>query len=315
VLLLPVLAFPILASAQAYPSKPVRIVTEFVAGSIGDAGLRVVTNRMAETLGQPVVVDNRAGGGGTLAAETVARSAPDGYSMLYASSNTQVVRPHLVKGNTLDPLRDFTPVTAVSEPTIVIVANPSVPASDLKSLIDYARANPGRLSYATSGIGSTYHLAGEQIRQLAGVDMVHVPYKALAQSLLDTVSGQVPLTYAITGQAMPHVKAGKLKIVAAVSEARLPGLPDVATVAESVKGFEPPPVWAGLFGPAGLPAPVLRRFYADTAKVLQQDDVKAKIAETGQRVIGNSPEDFSVMVRRHFDLVGRIVKSAGIQPE
>jgi tripartite-type tricarboxylate transporter receptor subunit TctC len=298
--------------AQTYPSKPVRLVGEFAAGSIGDTLLRIVVTGLAPVMGQPVVIDNRAGGGGAVAAEAVKNAAPDGYTILGATSNVFVVRVHLAKSNPFDIARDFTPLTTMTEPTVVVVANPSFPASNLKELIEFAKKNPGKVSYASSGIGSTHHLSGEQISMLAGIDMVHVPYKALAQAMGDVVSGQVPVAFNLSGPSMPLVKAGKVKVIAIVNAKRFAALPDVATVAETLPGFEMAPTWTALFAPGGMPAALASRISTDAIKAMNIPEVRSKMVEAGFVVLGGTPEELAAMIRRQTDLVGRIVKAAGI---
>ncbi|OGA22752.1 MAG: hypothetical protein A3I01_13605 [Betaproteobacteria bacterium RIFCSPLOWO2_02_FULL_65_24] len=303
------------AAAQNYPAKPVHLVTQFAPGSTGDNLCRIMAASMNEVMGQPVIVDNRAGAGGVLAAEQVARAAPDGYSLLVGTTGTQIMRIFLARKSSFDPVKDFTPITEVGETVTLWVANPSFPASSFKDMIDYAKRNPGKVAYGTSGIGSPHHLSGELVKLLTGVEMIHVPYKASAQALQDTVAGQIPTTFAISGLVVPAVRAGKLKALAIVRDVRFKALPDVPTVGEIVPGFETPPSWTGLFGPAGLPQPLLRRIHADVLKALNKPEIRAKLADQHFEVITNeTPEEFAAQIKRQIDLVGKIVKSAGIKP-
>ena len=303
------------ARAQAFPVKPIRMVTQFSAGASGDTVVRTITAPLGEMLGQPVVVDNRAGAGGVLAAELVKQAPPDGYTLFAGTSATQIIRLYIAKSTPFDPVKDFTPITQCIESVTTIIVNPAVPANTLKELVDYARQNPGKLAYGTSGVGSEHHLSGEQIKQLAGIDMLHVPYKASMQGLLDVVSGRLPVAFAIYVVALPHIKSGKVKALAVVREKRTTLLPDVPAVPEAVPGFEPPPSWIGIFGPAGLPGPLLRRLNADIVKTLNLPDTRSKLADQGLEVVGNSPEEFASRIERQKQLVARIVKNAGIQPE
>jgi tripartite-type tricarboxylate transporter receptor subunit TctC len=300
--------------AQSFPAKPVRMVTEFVAGSGGDALLRVFAAGLSANLGQPIVIENRAGGGGLVAAEAVARSAPDGYTLLGASPNVPVVRMHMAKVHTFDAFRELTPITDIGEPIIVIIAHPTVQANNLKELIALAKKEPGKLSYASSGIGSTHHLSGEQIKILTGVNIVHVPYKALAEATRDVVSNVIPLAFNLAGPIAPLVKAGKLKVLAVNNAKRAPQWPEVTTTAEEIQGYELPPSGTGLYGPGNMPADILKRIHADTIKALNDPEVKAKINAAGFETLGNTPEDYTAMLKRQMALVGRVVKSAGIQP-
>jgi tripartite-type tricarboxylate transporter receptor subunit TctC len=312
---LPGLLLPVLAAAQSFPVKPVRMVTQFSAGASGDVGLRTITGPLSELLGQPVVVDNRAGAGGVVAAEMVKNAPPDGYTLLCATSATQVIRLYVAKATPFDPVKDFTPITQTIEAITTIIVNPNVPANNLRELVDYARKNPGKVAYGTSGVGSEHHLSGEQISQLGGVQMLHVPYKASAQGLLDVVSGRLPMAFSIYMVALPHIKSGKIRALAVVRDKRTPLLPDLPAVPEMVPGFEPPPSWVGIFGPANLPGPILKRLNGDIVKVLNTPEPRAKLTEQGLEIIGNTPEEFAAKIERQKQLVARIVKGAGIQPE
>ncbi len=308
------LAAPFSVWSQAFPAKPIRMVTQFVAGSGGDVATRIVASAMSEVMGQPVVIENRAGAGGVLAAEFVARAAPDGYTILAATPGTQVMRIFLAKSTPFDPIRDFTPITAVGESLTLIVAHPAFAPNSFRELLDFAKRNPGKVAFGTSGIGSQHHLSAEQIRQLTGADMMHVPYKSGAQALQEVVSGQIPVSYSISGPALPQLAAGKIKVLAVVSDARYRRLPDVPTVNETVPDFVPPPGWTGLFAPAGLPQAILKRLNADIVKAITAPEIRAKLGDAGFEVIANTPEDFGALIRRQVELVGRIVKAAGIQP-
>jgi tripartite-type tricarboxylate transporter receptor subunit TctC len=303
------------ALAQPFPGRQIRLVTQFQAGSGGDANLRAVAEPFGQFIGQPVVIENRPGAGGVVAAEYVARSAPDGYTILGASSATQVIRMWISKTMPFDPVKDFTPITQLSDSLAVVVAHPSVPAANFHELVEYARRNPGRISYGSSGVGSEHQLSGEQIRQLTGIDIVHVPYKATAQALLDVVSGQLPISFSLYSAAMPFIASGKVKMLAIVRSRRAAQLPELQTIGEAVPGFEEPPTWSGLLGPAGLPEPVLRRLSTEAIRAVNHPSVKAKYAAAGSEAVGSTPEVFAAQIRRQIELVGRIVKAAGIQPE
>ncbi len=221
----------------------------------------------------------------------------------------------MVRDSTFDALRDFTPITALYSAITLMVAHPSVPVSNMGELIDYARRNPGKLSYGSSGIGTDHHMTGEQIRILTGADIVHVPYKATAQALIDVVTGQLPLTFAITGAAGSFIKSGKIKVLGVVKNQRVALLPDVASFGESMPKFLQPPTWTGIFGPAKLPPAVLARLNASVVKALQHPDAQARWIANGYEVIGNTPEEFATQIRQQTALVAGIVKSAGIKPE
>jgi tripartite-type tricarboxylate transporter receptor subunit TctC len=300
--------------AQSWPSKPIRVVTEFVAGAGGDIGVRLIMSQVSTLVGQPIVIENHAGGSGVVAAQMVIRSPADGYTLLAATPNAPVVRVHLARSNQIDAARTLTPVTALFETALVLVAHNSVPASNLGELIAFAQQNPGKLSYGTNGAGSAPHLAAEQIRMLTGADMLHVPYKAMQQAMMDTVSGQTPLSFALAGQIAPSVAAGKVKVLAVVNTRRNPVWPDVATIGESVGGYEPVPSWTGLWAPAGLPQPILRRLNGDIARAVSLPDVRAKMLQGGIAPIANTPDEFAALITQQTELVGRIVKAAKIEP-
>ena len=204
-------AVPPAVLAQPYPVKPIRLITEFVPGSSGDTSLRAISERWSSNVGQPVVLENRPGAGGLVAAQAVVSSAPDGYILLGNTANVPVTRVHMAKNNPINVERDLTPITQLTETAAALVVLPSFPANNLKEYFDYARRNPGKLSFASSGIGSTHHLSGEQIKMLTGIDLLHVPYKALQLAVQDVVAGQIPSSFSTTGEAIGHVKAGNSK--------------------------------------------------------------------------------------------------------
>jgi tripartite-type tricarboxylate transporter receptor subunit TctC len=303
-----------MAHAQQFPSKPVRMVTEFSPGSGGDLLIRIVAAPMGEILGQPVIVENRGGAGGVIAAETVIRAAPDGYSFLAATPNALVTRRFLAKSQPFDVTRDLQAITAVGETTTVIVAHPGAPVKTYRELIDYGKAHPGKLSYGTSGIGSTHHMSQEQVRTLTGADLVHVPYKSGMAAIQDVFSGQIPISYSILSSGASFIKSGKVRVLAQSTEKRTAGLPDVPSLGELVPGFQQVPSWTAFFGPMGMPDPVLRRLNGDAVRAITRPDTRAKLADIGFEPIANTPEEFSALIRRQIELIGRIVKAAGIQP-
>ena len=233
------LLLPVSALAQAWPAKPLRMVTQFAAGSGGDALIRIVASGLGENLGQPVVIENRAGAGGIVAAEVVARAPADGYVFLAATPNVPVVRVAAESKLPFDPSRDLVPLTAVAATPSIFIVHPSVPVASYRDLMEYAKKFPNKLSYGTSGVGSAHHLAAEQIRMLTGIELVHVPYKAGQQALLDVVTGQIPTSWVILGEATPLAKAGKIRVLATREEKRISAFPDVPAIGELIPGFEP----------------------------------------------------------------------------
>ena len=307
------LAAPHAAVAQDYPSKPVRILVEFAAGDGGDIQVRAVARQLSVVMNQPVVVENRVGGGGVVAAEATIRSAPDGYTILAGTPNGLVVRRFLAKQQSFDVLKDLTPITAIARTTTFIVTTAGR-FNSLGDLIGYAKANPGKISYGTSGHGSAHHLSGEQIQMLTGSRMEHVPYKGGTLPMQEAAGGTIPLAIGIVSIVQPFVTAGKLRALGVVSEKRSPIMPDVPAVPEVVLGFEPPPSWTGLFGPANLPPAILRRANADAVKALNDPETRQRLAELRFDPLPSSPEEFAAQIRRDIELVGRVVRAAKIQP-
>jgi tripartite-type tricarboxylate transporter receptor subunit TctC len=302
------------ALAQSYPSRPVRVVTQFAGGAPGDTLTRIVTGLLQEGMGQPIVVDNRPGAGGVVAAETVAHAAPDGYTLLVAGPGTQVIRVYLVRQQTFDPVKDFTPLIALGESPVLVVANPSFEPQTFKALLDFAKANPGKVSYGTSGIGSQHHLGGEQIALLTGAKLVHVPYKAGAQALVDVIAGRLDTSFSVIGPALPMIRAGKARALTVISDRRIPQLPDVPAITEIIPGYSPFRTWVGLFGPAGLPDAVVRRVNGEVQKGITSPAGHSRLVEAGYEPMGGSAEDFSALLARDVAFVGRVVKAANIQP-
>ncbi len=308
-------ALPAAALAQSFPSKPLHIFTQFAAGGSGDVSLRTLAPHMSQDLGVPVIVENRPGGGGVLAADTVAHSAPDGHTLVSGTSSTQLLLPYLRKDLPFDPVRDFTPVTQLYSATTVLVANAAVPVTSLRELIEYAKKNPGKLSYGTAGIGSPDHLHGESLKQLAGIEMTHVPYKASSLALNDAVSGQLPLTFTILAAAGSQIKQGKVRALAVVEEQRSPVLPDLPTVGEVVPGFRNFPSWNGIFGPGGMPRAIADRLQRTIAKALRQPDAIARWAANGYETLGTTPDEFAAQIRVQYEIAGKLVRAAGLKPE
>jgi tripartite-type tricarboxylate transporter receptor subunit TctC len=303
------------SAAQGFPTKPIRVFLPFAAGAGGDVATRVVTTPLGEALGQPVIIDNKAGAGGAIAAEQAARSTPDGYTLLVGTASSQVYRPFLVRNVTYDVNRDFTPIGIIGNTAGAILVSPSLPIRSVKELIDYARANPDKLSYATSGVGSNHHLSMAQIQTIASVKLQHVPYKAVNQAMLDIIAGQIPVAFTIIGPAVPHIRAGKLRALALDSEHRSSRAPEVPTIRETLAAFESPPAWMALFGPAGLPQPVTRRLNGELVKVVSLPAVKSKLEDAGFEVEPIGADEFAAVVKRNIALAEKMIKAAGIEPE
>jgi tripartite-type tricarboxylate transporter receptor subunit TctC len=303
------------ASAQNFPSKPVRIIVPFSPGSILDTIARFVSTRTSEAWGQPVVVENRAGAGGRLGSEQVMKSPPDGHTLLLGSAGTHVGAVFLSKDLAYDPVKDFTPITLAVEPISCLVAHASLPVSSLAELVEYAKRNPGKLAYASNGVGSVFHFAGEIFKQTAGVDILHVPLKGAGDVMNAVVGGHVLVAFASASAVPPYVSGGKIRVLGMNVPARYARLPGVPTMTEQVAGYEPPGSWLGFFGPAKMPPALLARINGDMVKALNAPDVKPKLEDNGMLVVANTPEQFAEAIRQGLQVYGRAAKLAGIKPE
>jgi tripartite-type tricarboxylate transporter receptor subunit TctC len=300
------------AYSQSYPNKPIRVVSQFAAGASGDYLNRLVTNKLSELVGQSVVVENNAGAGGSVATVVVTRSAPDGYTLLNASTGAIIIRPALGAKLGYDPVKDLAPITMLGESPSAILVAPSLPVNSLTEFIEYAKANPGKIFYGTTGVASQSHLATEQLQQLTGAKMVHVPYKAGAQAILDLASGRLSAVVTILTPLVPQAKAGKLKALGVLGK-RTDLMPEVPSVSERVPAFETPPSWQGYWAPAGTPQAVLQRLHGEIVKAMNSPDTRAKILETGTEIVAPTSADMAAMIRRQTDLVARIAKAADIK--
>jgi tripartite-type tricarboxylate transporter receptor subunit TctC len=302
-----------IASAQSFPVKPLRIVVAFPPGGPSDYAARVVSQKLPEFIGQPVVVDNRAGAGGALATELVARAAPDGYTLVVGNTGTLTVLPHLQAKMPYDPMRDFTPiVNLIGGPSFLLI-HPSVPAKNLRELIALAKRKPGQLSFASAGVGQISHMNGELLKQLAGIDLLHVPYKGTGPTMPELIGGQVSMTFSTSVDSLQFVKAGRARALAVTGKQRLAVAPDIPTMAEAgLPGFESLN-WNGIVGPAGIPRDVVNRLNREIVRVLNLPDVKEKVIAQGNFVIGDTPEQFGAFIRAESDKWARVVKQANIK--
>jgi tripartite-type tricarboxylate transporter receptor subunit TctC len=302
------------ALGQAYPAKPIKIVVPYPPGASTDTVSRAVAQKLSESMGQQVYVENRAGASGNIGSDYVAKSPPDGYTILLGTDATHATNVYFGKNFPYDPVKDFTPITAAAGNVIVLVAHPSVPVASMKELIAYAKQHPGKLSYASSGTGSPHHLSGELLRQLAGIDIVHVPYKGGGQAITDLLGGQIPLMFSSMVTVAPHIKTGKVRGLGVVEAKRYAPMGDIPTIAETLPGFEMNS-WLGFFAPAGLPQPIQARLHAEIVKALNAPDVRARLEPAGLVVIGNTPAEFAAMMKSDLEKRGRLIKAAGIQTE
>ena len=302
--------------SQSYPNKLIRVIAPFPpGGGATEIIIRLIAPKLQETLGQSVIIDNRAGANGAIGSEMVMRAAPDGYTLLYCTSGTFATSVYLAKSLPFDPVRDFAPINLMASPWTVFVAHPSVPVSSIRELIDYAKKNPGKLTYASAGIGSMQHLTGEAFKRSTGIDMLHVPYKGAAPATNAVVAGQVDIYFPGTSAVKPLMPSGKLKLLGMLETRRYAGMPDIPTVAETVPGFVKAASWFAMFGPAALPAPLIARLNSEINKALKQPDLLARFDESGIAAIGGTPEDLANTLKSDIEKSGTLIKALGIVPE
>jgi len=313
VTMLLVLAGSVSAQGQSYPTKAIRFVVPFTPGGGTDYLARLIALKLSEYLGQPVIADNRAGAGGVLGADIVAKSPPDGYTLLLGSPGSLSVNPNLTK-TPYDPLRDFTPLTLATISPFALAANSAVSANTLRELIELAKSKPGTLNYATAGTGSTGHFAGEHFRMLTGINIVHVPFKGGAPATNAVLSGETQLSFENLPNLLPLARSGKLKILGVGSTARSTLAPDVPAIAESVPGFESVTAF-GVLAPAKLPVAIVKRLNDEIVKILNEPKVSELLAARGMQSVPNTPDDYARFLRREYLRYGEIIKKTGIKIE
>jgi len=305
---------PFLAYSQSYPTRPIRLIVTYPAGGGADAMARLIAPKLGDALGQPVVVENRGGASGTIAAELVAKSAPDGHTLML-DATAYAVNPSLYPKLPYDPDKAFAPVTLLVLFPNIVVVHPAYPVASIAQLIEKAKAEPGKIAFASSGNGSAQHLAAELFRQRAGLDMVHVPYKGGGPALIDVMGGQVPLYFGNMASALPHVKNGKLKALATTGARRSPAAPELPTVAESgMPGYQVYE-WNAIFAPAGTPGAIVTRLQAEIARAVKLPDVRERILALGGEIVASSPADLGTWVREQSASWARVVRAANIKAE
>ncbi len=303
------------AHAQNYPDKAVRVVVPFPPGGAADIVGRAITQKLAEVLGKPFPVDNRSGAGGALGADLVAHAAPDGYTLLFASSSSLSVSPHLMRKPPYDPLRDLAPVVLIGHTPNLLVIHFSVPAKSVKQLIALAKAKPGELVFASNGTGSLGHLTTELFMQRAGIKMLHVPYRGGAPAMIDTVAGNTSVLFAAFSTVYTQVLAGKLRALAVTTPRRIQAAPELPTVAESaLPGFESTQWW-GIYGPAGLPAAIVAKLNESVNKILGSADIRERLAVEATEPLGGTPADLVRYHKADYERWGKVVRDAGIRPD
>ena len=302
------------AQSQPYPNKPIKIISPFATGGIADTFSRVVGQGLSESLGQPVVVENKTGGGGNIGADFVAKAPADGYTLVMGNIGSHAVNPYLMKNMPYDPLKDFEPVAYVLDAEGLLVVNPTIPVKNVTELIAYVKARPGQVSYGSGGMGTTSHLAGELFKSLAKVDMTHIPYKGNAPAITDLIGGQTQVMFATMPTVLPYVKTDKLKALAVIGSSRASSLPDVPTVAETLPGFDVSN-WIGIFAPAGTPKPIISKLNAEIIKIMQQPAVQKRLETEGAKFKPMTPEAFGAFQKNEALKWSKTIKDAGIKPE
>ena len=302
------------AIAQDYPNKAVKLIVPYAAGGGIDLFARPVAQSMTETLGHPVIIDNRAGASGLIGAQAVATAPADGYTLL-AEFGSQMLLPFVQKDVPFDNLKDFTPIIAAVRVPNVVVVNASLPIHNMKELVAYAKANPGKFTYVTAGTNTSQHLAGLLLGMKANIDILHVPYKGGGPALNDLIGGQVQGGILVLGTVWAHIQAGKLRAIAVVESTRSKSLPNVPTVGEEVSGYAMPVLWCGLVGPKGLPANVVNRINADAMKAIKNPQIAKVLGDMGYEVTGSTPEQFAQIMKSTAEAYHQITTAAGIKPQ
>ncbi len=303
------------AYAQPYPAKPIRFVVPYPAGGPLDIVARLTAQKVSESVKQPVVVDNKPGAGGNIGADVVAKSPPDGYTILMGAVATHAINPTLYASLPYDPVTDFAPVTQIASTPNVLIVNAAIPAANVREFIAYAKAHPGELNFGSGSSGSAGHLAGELFKAMAGVDMVHVPYKGAAPAMQDLVGGRIQLMFDNLASALAQVRAGKVRALAVTTARRSELAPELPTIAESgLPGFDIS-TWFGIFAPAGTPREVVERLHAEFTRALAAPDVRERMIALGAEPVGNRPEEFAAYIRAEAGKYARVIKASGAKAD
>ncbi len=305
---------PLAAQAQAWPTKPVKLVVPFAAGGTTDVVARLLALKLTDAWGQSVIVENRTGAGGNIGADAVAKSAPDGYTLLLTSGAIVTASQYMYKSMPFDPAKDLVAITNVATGPQLIVVTPGLPVKDLRELIAYARANPGKLNYGSAGIGSQTHLAAENLGYAAGVEFTHVPYKGESAALADLMGGQIQMATANFAAAVSLAREGKIRALAVTSKERNPQMPDVPPACDVLPDFESQG-WFGLMAPAGTPKDVIEKVQRDSAKIIHTEDFRARLAQVGMEPVGNTPAEFTAAIRQQSARWQKVIKERGIKAD
>ena len=302
------------ARAAAYPEKSVRIIVPFPAGGGTDLFARAIAQKLASALSQQFVTDNRAGAGGMIGSDMVARAAPDGYTLLVTSSSTLSIVPHLTRKPLYDPLKDFSPIALIASAPNVLVVHPSVPAHSVKQLVQLARAQPGLLNVASNGSGTLSHLTAELFKIQTGINLVHIPYKGGPPAVVDLVAGQVSMLFAALPTVLPQVRSGRLRMLGVTGDKRIAAVKEIPTVAESLPGFESVQWW-GLLAPAAIASELIEKLNAEATRAISDPDIRTRFSGEGAEAQGGSAKDFALYMKSDFERWGKVVKEAGIFAE
>ncbi|MCL4740039.1 MAG: tripartite tricarboxylate transporter substrate binding protein [Burkholderiaceae bacterium] len=308
------LFLPGLSLGQSFPERPIKLIVPYPPGASTDALARIVAQKVSTSLGQPVVIENKAGASGNIGTEIGSRSAPDGYTIMLGTDATHAANYHMLKDPPFHPLRDFTPLTLAAMNPIALVVHPSVPAKNVTDLIDWVKANPGKGGFGSSGNGSPHHLAGELLKARSGAPLLHVPYRGGGPALNDLIGGQIHILFASAITVIPHIQSGKATAIAVTSTERYQGLPDVPTIAESLSGFDVPS-WLAFFGPVNMPAQIAKRLSDEIIKALKDPEVAAKVNAAGLVVAAGSPEELAAIQRKDYESKGKLIRDAGLRAE
>lgn len=301
--------------AQTYPAKPVRLLVPFPPGAALDFLARAIVPKLNDSLGISVVIDNKGGASGAIGTELLARSAPDGYTIGLGNPGTHSLPVALGKKLGYDPLKDFTPISVLVKNILSLVVNPQLPVRTVKELVDYAKKNPGKLSFSSAGNGTSLHLIGELLNQLGGIDIAHIPYRGGGPALTDLLSGQVPVAVAASATIMPYVKNGRVRALAVFDDTRYREMPEVPTGSEAFPGFVAKASWIGAFGPLGMPQAIVVRLNNEMVKAVRTPDITALLEANGSAVLGTPPEDLAAFVRSDIELWTGVVRDRNISTD
>jgi tripartite-type tricarboxylate transporter receptor subunit TctC len=309
-----VLALAAPARAQEYPNKPITVVSAQASGGASDTVVRAVQERLHVALGQPILLENRPGAGGNVGAAQVARAAPDGHTLLIGTDAIMTSNVHLYKNMPFDPVKDFAPITNAGINIIVLAVHADLPVKSVTELVAFAKANPGKVQFGTSGVASPHHLAGELLKLKTGIDIIHVPYRGGALSANDLAGGHIGTAFVSYSAVAPLIPTGTVRVLAVVEKARYGALPEIPTIGETIPGFEISS-WLGFFAPSGTPAPIVARLHDEIVKILRIDQVRERLAAVGLAVVAGTPADLAETVRNGIAVRGELVKAAKIEPQ